>query len=511
MHIAARLTPLYLLAAAPAAAQQAAAPEVVVTGRGLPDTPGERAFDVVTIDRARLEANAANRLESVLAEVAGLQQFRRSDARSANPTSQGVTLRGLGGNAASRALLLLDGVPQADPFGGWVAFPAYAPDRLARVRVTRGGGSGYQGPGALAGTIELESAGATDLPGLSGRLDYGSRDSLDASAAALLDRPGGFATLSASYARGSGFIPIVAERRGLADRPAPYEQASGAVRAVLDLGSAELQANASAFTDRRERGTAFTTNRSEGADASLRLVGRGRWGWSALAYVQTRDFASQFAGVDAGRTAATLTLDQYATPAVGRGLRLEVQPPLGGGATLRLGGDRARRGGADGGAVQFRRRPADPTPRGGRAQRHPRPVRRRGMGSGALTMTAGGRVDRWRIAEGRLSERLLTGAPLTDTRYPDRTGTEWSGRAGLAWRPVPPVSVRAAAYAGWRLPTLNELYRPFRVGPMRRRRTPASRPSGWKAGRLAWSSRPQRAFGSQRPSSTTGWRARSPT
>jgi vitamin B12 transporter len=158
MHIAARLTPLLL--AAPAAAQQAAPPEVVVTGRGLPDTPGERAFDVVTIDRARLEAHAANRLESVLAEVAGLQQFRRSDSRSANPTSQGVTLRGLGGNAASRALLLLDGVPQADPFGGWVAFPAYAPDRLARVRVTRGGGSGYQGPGALAGTVELESAGA---------------------------------------------------------------------------------------------------------------------------------------------------------------------------------------------------------------------------------------------------------------------------------------------------------------------------------------------------------------
>ena len=27
-----------------------------------------------------------------------------------------------------------------------------------------------------------------------------------------------------------------------------------------------------------------------------------------------------------------------------------------------------------------------------------------------------------------------------------------------------PVAVRAAAYRGWRLPTLNELYRPFRVG-----------------------------------------------
>ena len=109
--------------------------------------------DVVEIDRARIEANASDRLESVLADVAGLQQFRRSDSRSANPTSQGITLRGLGGNAASRALLILDGVPQADPFGGWVAFPAYATDRIGRIRVTRGGGSGFYGAGALAGTV----------------------------------------------------------------------------------------------------------------------------------------------------------------------------------------------------------------------------------------------------------------------------------------------------------------------------------------------------------------------
>jgi vitamin B12 transporter len=479
-----RLWP-FLLLAAPAAAQQAAPPEVVVTGRGLPDTPGERAFDVVTIDRARLEANAANRLESVLAEVAGLQQFRRSDSRSANPTSQGVTLRGLGGNAASRALLLLDGVPQADPFGGWVAFPAYAPDRLARVRVTRGGGSGYQGPGALAGTVELESAGAADLAGLSGRLDYGSRDSLDTSATALLDRPGGFATLSASYARGDGFIPIVAEQRGPADRPAPYEQASGAVRAVLDLGGAELQANASAFTDRRERGTAFTANRSEGADASLRLVGRGRWGWSALAYVQTRDFASQFAAIDAARITVTPTLDQYATPATGRGARLEVQPPLGPATTLRLGGDMRD--------VEGRTEELFTFVAG-------QPTRRRVAGGrnttvglfadgawepGPLTLTAGVRIDRWRIADGSLAERLLTGAPLSDLRFPDRTGTEWSGRAGVAWRLAPPATVRVAAYRGWRLPTLNELYRPFRVGPDATAANAGLAPErlgGWEAG-----------------------------
>ncbi len=54
--------------------------------------------------------------------VAGFQEFRRSDSRSSNPTAQGVTLRALGGNASSRALVLLDGVPMVDPFFGHVRF-----------------------------------------------------------------------------------------------------------------------------------------------------------------------------------------------------------------------------------------------------------------------------------------------------------------------------------------------------------------------------------------------------
>ncbi|WP_333980852.1 TonB-dependent receptor [Sphingomonas aerolata] len=56
------------------------------------------------------------------------------------------------------------------------------------------------------------------------------------------------------------------------------------------------------------------------------------------------------------------------------------------------------------------------------------------------------------------------GLPVTDLRYADREGTETTGRAGIAYRPVDAVTLRVAGYRGWRLPTLNELYRPFRVG-----------------------------------------------
>ena len=460
------------LVASPALAQTAApapapdeAQEVVVTGRGLAQRAGDRAFAVGAIGRDRIAQNASDRLESVLADVAGLQQFRRSDSRSANPTSQGISLRGIGGNASSRALLILDGVPQADPFGGYVAFPAYATDRLGLIRVTRGGGSGYFGPGALAGTVELESATPAQLTPFAGSLAYGSRASLEGQGSATLVRDPGFATLSAAYARGDGFVPTVAAQRGRVDRAASYEQASAALRGVIRVAAqTELQANVSAFTDRRTRGTAFTANRNQGADASLRLVGSGRWGWSALGYVQTRAFASSFAAIDAARTTATQTLDQYNTPATGLGARLELVPPLGRAIDLRLGGDvRAVEGRTEElytfvAGLPTRRREA-----GGRS-------RTAGLFAdasatlGRLTLTAGGRYDRWRIADGRLVERALAGPTLTDARFANRSGDETTGRVGIAWQPLAAVTFRAAGYRGWRLPTLNELYRPFRVG-----------------------------------------------
>lgn len=454
-----------LVTPAPVAPDPAPPTEVIVTGRGLAERAGDKVSPPVVVDRAAILADASGRLESVLADAAGVQQFRRADSRSANPTSQGLSLRGIGGNASGRALLILDGVPQADPFGGWVPFPAYATERLGEVRVTRGGGSGYWGPGALTGTIELESATPSQLASATTGLAFGSRDAIDADGSLTLVRGAGFATLSAAYARGAGFVPVSAATRGPVDRPAPYRQWSSALRTVIDLGAqTELQANLAAFDDRRERGTAFTANRSQGADASLRIVGRGRWGWAALGYLQTRSFASEFAGIDVARSTASPTLDQYNTPATGSGGRLEVAPPLGPGVELRLGADLRE---VTGRTQEFYSYVAGA------------PTRRRVAGGtnwtgglfadgsvarDALTLTLAGRIDWWRIGGGILSERTLAGDLLTDSRFAARSDREATGRAGLAWAAAPGLVVRGAGYRGWRLPTLNELYRPFRAG-----------------------------------------------
>ena len=128
-----------------AGAAQAETPdpqEIIVTGRALDLPAGQRAFasDVLTAEAAR--TLASGRIEDLLGRAPGVQQFRRSDSRSSNPSAQGITLRGLGGNASSRTLVLLDGVPLVDPFFGYVPLSALAPERLESVRVLRGGGAG---------------------------------------------------------------------------------------------------------------------------------------------------------------------------------------------------------------------------------------------------------------------------------------------------------------------------------------------------------------------------------
>ena len=453
-----------MLEALAAAALQAAAvpaktdepPVIVVTGRGL---DGEQAPAATqTIDRADIERAASGRMEDVLRDVAGLASFRRSDSRSAHPTSQGLTLRGLGGNAASRASLSLDGVPQDDPFGGWIAFSALDPHAIDRIRVTRGGGTE-----AVAGTIEIDSRAPGEGYSLDAALFGGSRSSLDAGLLGGARWDGGFASVSGSLARGDGFVPIVAADRGAADRRAPYRQGAARARLVQSIGgSSEAQLSLSTFHDRRDRGVDFTDNRQRGSDASLRLVGRGTRRWSALGYVQKRTFDSQFAGVAAGRGSANLTLDQH-VPSTGWGARAEVAPRLGAIET-RIGAAWRRVSGHT--QEDFRFIAGAPTrvrEAGGRNDTA-------GLFAGA-SFSEGGwslssevRVDHWTMAEGRLIEADVAGTPLTNLHFDKRKAWEGSGRVAVGRTIGEAVTLRAAAYRGWRLPTLNELYRPFRAG-----------------------------------------------
>jgi outer membrane receptor protein involved in Fe transport len=461
------LTLVSLLAAKPAHAEdETDAPRapIIVTGRGLGDGPSTPAYDVQTIGLDRLKSSASGRIEDVLSSVAGFQQFRRSDSRASNPSNQGVTLRALGGNASSRAQVLLDGVPVANPFFGYIPLSALAPERLRSVRVTRGGGMGAFGTGAVSGTIEMESAGPDEIGPVQGSALVNDRGETQ-SALTVAPRLGeGFVVAGVQWDRGQGFWTTPKDQRVAASARAKYESLSGSLRAVAPLtDTVEVQASGLVYDDQRTLRFKGADSTSSGQQGSLRFVGRGDWQFDVLAYVQAQDFSN----VVISSTSYKKTLDQKKTPTLAVGGKAELRPPVGEAHVLRLGTDiRLSRGNlvempysaVTGRATAYRRAGGKQSDLGFYAEDD--------WTLGQLVVTGGVRADRWTIRDGYYRELSAAGAVNQDTRFADRDGWEVNARGGVVWNVAPVVSLRAAAYSGLRLPTLNELYRPFVVFPV---------------------------------------------
>ena len=147
-----------VFAASEIVAQTVTLPAEVVTATRLVQPAEQVAFSSTTFDAATLRGTPTVTVDGALRTLPSFSLFRRSDSLSANPTAQGVSLRGLGPSGASRSLVLLDGVPLNDPFGGWVAWTKVPREGLARVEVVPGGGATAWGNAALGGVVQLLSA-----------------------------------------------------------------------------------------------------------------------------------------------------------------------------------------------------------------------------------------------------------------------------------------------------------------------------------------------------------------
>jgi len=471
---------LLLLAAAPAAlaagAPDAAAPAgddaaaaIVVTGQPLRDLPTAAAFNVSSLDRSRIAQVPSGRLEDALGDVAGLQLFRRSDSRSANPSADGFTLRGLGGNAASRTLVLLDGVPQADPFFGSVPLTALNPGDIGAIRVIHGGGSGAFGAGAVAGTIDMTSAGPAARGLFEGAALVDDRGDTDLAAGIAPRLGNGFAVLSGTWNRGPGFWTTPADQRVAASAKSRYESWSLALRSVAQLApDVELQGRIAAFGDAQTLRFVGADTGMSGEDASLRVVGRGAWQFDALVYGQLRNFNS----LTLSSTTYLPVDNQRDTPSSGVGGKIELRPQLGQNQILRLGADLREATGYEDedlytkGKVSSHRREGGTNDDLGLYGEDAWTI-------GALQLTAGARADHWVMRAGQIATSSLAGAVLTDTLYPSRAGWTGSARGGALVHLGDTIDLRGSAYSGMRQPTLNELYRTFTVFPITTLANPA--------------------------------------
>jgi outer membrane receptor protein involved in Fe transport len=138
---------------APAAVSQ----QVQVTAYRAATLVSDVPVSDVQLSREDLQDTPALALDDDLRQIPGFSLYRRSSSRTANPTTQGVSLRGLGANGASRALVLEDGIPLNDPFGGWVYWDRVPAESIADVEISQEGGSSLYGSDALGGVVQFVS------------------------------------------------------------------------------------------------------------------------------------------------------------------------------------------------------------------------------------------------------------------------------------------------------------------------------------------------------------------
>jgi outer membrane receptor protein involved in Fe transport len=458
---------------------------VVVTATRTPQPPDRVAASLRVFDDATLRTAPTLTLDGALRSVPGFSLFRRSDSFTANPTAQGVSLRGLGPSGASRSLILFDGVPLNDPFGGWVTWTKLPREGLARAEIVPGGGATAWGNAALGGVVQLfatpartgmavldqppqplrwVSTGALRLAATVG--DYGTHSE---EVALTMPTRSAVVQLFGRNFGTDGFTLVAPERHGPIDVPAWSRHRWLMVRWRQSVSAnLELLATARAFEEERGNGTPYQHNGSREKFASLALAGQlsDAMAWNAVGYAQTQGFASTFSSVNASRTAETPASDQFAVPSTAFGAawtgawRHDANARTSFGADTRFVRGETRENFTFAGGNFTRLRMA-----GGRQLvsglfgLHERPL------TETLRATLGARLDNWREADGHRSETdRTTGAVLRNDRYADRDGTNFSPSAGLVWTPQKAWRVRANAQQAFRRPTLNELYRPFRVG-----------------------------------------------
>ena len=439
-------------------------PDIVVTGARLPPVAGEAAFSSVRLTPDDLRTQ--RRLDEALATVPAVSLFRRNSSLSANPTTQGISLRAIAPTGAGRTLVTLDGVPLNDPFGGWVIWSQVPTESLSGLDIVRGAGAGPYGAGALTGVISLRER------------DEGAV--LDASVA---ERGGGRlagagATMlgpirlvaSGQYETSDGYVPV-REGQGAADTPLDLEVRSAALRADVPLTVATLSLRASAFEE--DRGSGLLGARSTATGNSLSATAAAqpdadRPGWRLQAWRRESDLANSSVAVSADRASTTPANDQFETPATGWGLNAALRRGTVSGigrAEWEIGADARFSEGETRERFRFM---AGRFTRNRIAGGETSVVGAYVEGSSAIGhwLFAGGlRLDQWRNENGRRIERdLSTGAPTLDESDPDRSGEVFSARIAARREIGAGQGIRVAAYTGFRPATLNELHRPFRVG-----------------------------------------------
>jgi outer membrane receptor protein involved in Fe transport len=433
-----------------------------------PEPVSQVPYTVEVIPAEDFSDGSSLTVDDALRGSADFSLFRRNDSMTANPTSQGVSLRGVGPSGASRSLVLLDGVPLNDPFGGWVPWSMVPVDSLASAEIVPGGGASAWGNEALAGVIQLFSS--QPLPGAGGAsFRVGDFDTRTADIYQAIPAGPGTLELRAEGFSTGGTVLIAPESRGPVDIDAAsrHNLESATWRGSLgqDVG---VVVTLRTYDEWRDNGTPYQQNDFQQLFGSVALTGRAsrEETWSMTAYMEGQSSSQTFSAVNAARTAETPASDQFDVPVTALGFAGSSTWVDRSGASTTVGADaRDIRGETREDYSYTDGAYADQRFAGGRQDFAGLFAERSQPLGPSVHAIAGLRLDRWEDSDGHLRNVAIdSGALLLEDIYPTRTGTELSPSAGVTWQATSELEFHVDAQRSFRQPTLNELYRPFRVG-----------------------------------------------
>jgi outer membrane receptor protein involved in Fe transport len=443
----------------------------------LPETPGSS----ILISQTTLDVTPALRVDDALRQVPGFSLLRRSTSRTANPTTQGVSLRGVGGSGASRALVLADAIPLADPFGGWVYWDRVPKTAIESIEVMRGGGSNLYGSSALGGVVQLITRNP-ETPAVSLEASYGNERSSELSLWASDRWRRWDYSVATELFHTDGFVLVPSSDRGSVDTAANSQDASVYATIGHSLGSrGRVFGRGNFFTESRNNGTHLQTNDTRIAEGMLGFD--SQFGADSLmlrAFGDAGTYNQTFSSIASDRNSETL-VDLQHVPDQVIGATVQWVHSLNSTNTLVLGGDFTQVLGSSNEALFTG--PNQARDSGGRQRR---------IGwfgedifhYGRWNIILGARADDWGNYRGSTLTTPTSGEPAL-TQYPDRSDLALSPRLSILRSLGDRLAITGSIYRAFRAPTLNELYRTFRVGNVSTLNNPslaAERLTGAEAG-----------------------------
>jgi len=405
----------------------------------------ETPANVTVVTAPELQQQPGIDLDDRLRDIPGFTLFKRSSSVVANPTTQGVSLRGIGSSGASRTLVLWDGIPANDPFGGWVYWTQFIPDEIQTAEISRGAATSVFGNLAMSGAIAVFTAPPRSFHFL-GDYETGNDNTQDLSTG-FSDQWRHWAVSGTARAFDTdGYYIVPAGIRGPVDWKAGVKFVTGDVHADWFSSIGSLFFKFDVLAEDRANGTELTHNSTGLGTAALHYV--REWhhdSLSLLAYHTREGFHSTFSSVPAGRRTEKLTYQQTVPSQASGGAALWQHHNLR--WDLTGGTDLDRVSGTDTDRL---------VPTGVR------------IGSGTqFQKGVFGQGDfNWN------SVRLFAGARESFVAPGERF---FSPSAGAAWGRKR-LRLRGSVYRAFRAPTLNELYRNFSVGNTFTEANPGLRP-----------------------------------